>query len=102
VVSGEQIKSTMFIKGAGSISAETVSKRRLHMKKISTTVIAALMVSVLIAGVSGCKKKEGPMERTGKEIDQAAEKTGQQINKAVKKTGEKIEQTGDKIKESVK
>jgi hypothetical protein len=72
------------------------------MTKISTNVIAVLMVSILIAGVSGCQKKEGPMERTGKEIDKAVEKTGQQINKAVKKTGEKIEKTGDEIKDSVK
>jgi hypothetical protein len=48
------------------------------------------MLGILIAGVSGCKK-EGPMERTGKEIDKAAEKTG-----------DKIEKVGDKIKDSVK
>lgn len=71
------------------------------MAKTSRNVIAALVTSFLIAGVSGCKK-EGPMERTGREIDKAAEKTGQQINKAVKKTGENIEKAGDKIKESVK
>jgi hypothetical protein len=65
-----------------------------NMTKISRSVIAALVAGLLIAGVSGCKK-EGPMERTGKEIDKAAEKTGQQINKAVEKTG-------DKIKESAK
>jgi hypothetical protein len=72
------------------------------MTKISRSIVAALVLGILVAGVSGCKKKEGPMERTGKEIDKAAEKTGQQINKAVEKTGEKIEKAGDKIKESVK
>lgn len=61
------------------------------MTKIGRSVIAALVLSILAFGVSGCQKKEGPMERTGKEID-----------KAVEKTGEKIEKTGDKIKESVK
>jgi hypothetical protein len=55
-----------------------------------------------LAGVAGCKKKEGPMERTGKEMDKAAEKTGQQIDKAIEKTGEKIEEAGDKVKNSVK
>jgi hypothetical protein len=72
------------------------------MTKIGRNVIAALMLGILIAGVSGCKKKEGSMERTGKEMDKAAEKADQQIDKAVKKTGEKIEKTGEKIKESVK
>lgn len=72
------------------------------MAKISTNIIAALMVVTLIAVISGCKKNEGPMERAGKEIDKAAEKTGQQINKAVEKTGDKVENAGDKIKNSVK
>jgi len=61
-----------------------------NVTKISRTVIVAMVVGLLMAGAYGCKK-EGPMEKTGKEIDKAAEKTG-----------DKIEQTGDKIKESVK
>jgi hypothetical protein len=72
------------------------------MMKITRNIIAALALGILIAGVNGCKKNDGPMEKTGKEMDKAAEKTGQQINKAVEKTGEKIEKAGDKIKDSVK
>jgi hypothetical protein len=60
------------------------------MKRISMNVVAVLVSACLIAGVSGCKK-EGPMERSGKEIDKAAEKAG-----------DKLEQAGDKIKDSVK
>jgi hypothetical protein len=66
-------------------------KRRFDMTKIGRSVIAALVLGILAAGGSGCKKKEGPLERAGKEIDKAAEKTG-----------EKIEKTGDKIKDAVK
>lgn len=72
------------------------------MNKIGRNVIAALVLGILIAGVSGCKKKEGAMERTGREIDKAAEKAGQQIDKAVEKSGEKVEKAGEKIKDSVK
>jgi hypothetical protein len=61
-----------------------------NMTRKSSTVIAALVAGFLLSGVSGCKK-EGPMERTGKEIDKAAEKTG-----------DKIEKAGDKIKDLVK
>jgi hypothetical protein len=61
------------------------------MTKIGRGIIAALVLGILVAGVTGCKKKEGPMERTGKEIDKGAEKTGQKIDKAIEKTGEKIE-----------
>lgn len=60
------------------------------MKRIIKSIVAVLVLGGLVVGVSGCKK-EGPMERTGKEIDKAAEKTG-----------DKIEQAGDKIKDAVK
>lgn len=61
------------------------------MKKNGLKFFVSLMVTILMAGVSGCKKQEGPLERAGKEIDRAAEKTG-----------EKLEKAGDKIKDSVK
>ncbi|MDU0457603.1 MAG: hypothetical protein RW306_02625 [Geobacteraceae bacterium] len=61
------------------------------MKKNVVKLLVTLMVTILMAGVYGCKKKEGPLERAGKELDRAAEKTG-----------EKLEKAGDKIKESVK
>ncbi len=61
-----------------------------NMAKISRNFVAVLVLGLLIAGVTGCKK-EGPMERTGKEIDKAATKSG-----------DKIEQVGDKIKDTVK
>ena len=72
------------------------------MQKIVRSFIVALMLGSLFAGLSGCKKKEGPAERAGKEIDKAAEKAGQQIDKALDKTGEKLEKAGEKLKESVK
>jgi len=49
--------------------------------------MTALVMGALIAGLFCCQKKEGPVERAGKQIDKAIEKTGQQIEKA----GEKIE-----------
>jgi len=72
------------------------------MSKIGKSVIVALVLGIVAAGVSGCEKKEGPLERAGKSMDKAADKTGQQIDKAVEKTGDKLEKAGDKIKESVK
>jgi hypothetical protein len=72
------------------------------MTKISRSVITALVVGILVAGLSGCQKKEGPAERAGKEIDKAAEKTGQQLDNTVKKAGETMEQAGDKIKDAAK
>ena len=52
--------------------------------KIWRSVIAALVMTVLFVGISGCKK-EGPLERAGKSIDKAVEKTGDQVEKIGKK-----------------
>ena len=57
------------------------------MTRTRDTVCAGLAMSILIAGLSACQKKEGPAERAGKEIDKAVESAGQQIEKA----GQKIQ-----------
>jgi hypothetical protein len=66
-----------------------VSQKEIQMTKLGKSVLAALVISVLFVGLSGCQKKEGPVERFGKQIDKAVEKAGQQIDKA----GKKIEDT---------
>ena len=57
------------------------------MMKFGKSVMTALAISALMAGLAGCQKQEGPAERAGREIDKAVEKAGQQIEKA----GEKIQ-----------
>lgn len=46
--------------------------------------MVVLATGALIAGLTGCQKKEGSVESAGKEVDKAAEKAGQQIEKAGK------------------
>ena len=58
------------------------------MIKLGKSVMAALVMSALIAGLFCCQKKEGPAERAGKQVDKAIEKTGQQVEKAGKKIEE--------------
>jgi len=53
-------------------------------------IIAGLVMGVMVTGLSACQKKEGPLERAGKQIDKAVEKTGQQIEKATDKAGENV------------
>lgn len=52
------------------------------MMKLHRMIGTAVVVSALLAVVSGCQKEEGPAERAGKEADKAIEKVGQQIEKA--------------------
>jgi hypothetical protein len=56
--------------------------------KNGKSVIAALAMSLLLMGLSGCMKQEGPAERAGKKIDKTVEKGGQQVEKAGKKIQE--------------
>jgi hypothetical protein len=57
------------------------------MTKLGKSLMAAVVMITLIAGLSCCQKKEGPAERAGKQLDKVVEKAGQQIEKA----GDKIE-----------
>ncbi|MEO8506253.1 MAG: hypothetical protein ABI593_01330 [Betaproteobacteria bacterium] len=57
------------------------------MTKIRNAACAGLATSLLLAGLSGCEKKEGPAERAGKQIDKSIESAGKQLEKA----GEKIQ-----------
>ena len=61
--------------------------KEVQMIKLGKNVMAAFVMSALIVGISCCQKKEGPVERAGKQVDKAVEKAGQEIEKA----GEKIQ-----------
>ena len=52
------------------------------MMSMRKSVIAALAMSMLLVGISGCK--EGPLERAGKKIDKTVEKGGEQVEKVGK------------------
>ena len=46
------------------------------------TLGRALILAALLATLSSCQKKEGPVEQAGRKVDQASEKVGQEIEKA--------------------
>ncbi len=64
------------------------------MIKIGKGMTAVIAIGAVLAALAGCEKKEGPLEKAGKEVDKAAVSAGQQIEKA----GEKIQDAaqGDK------
>jgi hypothetical protein len=62
------------------------------MRKFVQSVITALIMLVLIVGLFGCKK-EGPMERAGKKVDQTVEKAGEQIEKAGESVQDAVKDT---------
>lgn len=60
---------------------------------------------LLVAALMGCNDEpdapvgDGPMERTGEKIDDAAENTGEAAERAAEKTGEKMEEAGEKMQD---
>ena len=81
--------------------------------KFTQTITAFLLVSACIFTLSGCEKPEGPLEKAGKEVDQAVEnfgqpkagpveRAGQAVDDAAEKTGEKIENAGEQVQDAAK
>ncbi len=68
---------------------------------ISRKMLLVLCAGILAVSFSACKK-EGPAERAGRNIDEAAEKTGKKIDESAAKAGDKLEEAGKKLKESIK
>jgi hypothetical protein len=60
-----------------------------------------LLLGTALLVTSACHKNkdaEGPMERAGKHVDDAAEKTGEALGTAAEKTGDALERAGQKLK----
>ena len=55
------------------------------MIKLGKSVMAALVMSALMATLFCCQKKEGPAERAGKQIEKAGEKIEDAAKDADKK-----------------
>jgi hypothetical protein len=77
------------------------------MMEQARTLSAVLVTGALLVALSGCQKQEGPMEKAGKEVDQAAatvgekmEKAGEEVDKAAAIVGEKIEKAGESIQDA--
>jgi hypothetical protein len=51
------------------------------MKSVAI-VSTALVMSALLAALSGCERQEGPAEGAGKAVDNAVERAGEQMEKA--------------------
>ncbi|MCC7328439.1 MAG: hypothetical protein IT521_16700 [Burkholderiales bacterium] len=64
------------------------------MDSIRNGVVTCLAVGILMTGLAGCEKKEGPVERAGKEIDKSLESAGKQLEKA----GQKIQDAAQDAK----
>ena len=58
--------------------------------------ITSLALTVLLLGLSGCRRA-GPAERAGKKIDQTVQKAGQQVEKV----GQQVDSAAKKVRNEV-
>ena len=66
-------------------------------------ILLAFLVSGLSLACGGSKEPaDGPMEKAGEDVDEAAHDTKEGVEKGAEKTGEAVEDAGDKVKEGTK
>ncbi len=66
------------------------------MAALKKFIVLISFLAFLGIGTIGCEK-EGPAERTGEKIDEAAEQIGEKAEELTEKTGEKLEEAGEKM-----
>lgn len=62
--------------------------------------IALLFAGLLMVGISGCEKEEGPIEKAGKSLDQAATSVKESADQAATSVKESADQAETSVQES--
>lgn len=66
-------------------------------------LLASLLSGLSLLACGGSNEPaDGPVERAGESVDNAASETKQGAENAAEKTGEAVENAGDKVKEETK
>ena len=74
---------------------------------MKTTVKSAFALGMLLAALAGGQRDdpartEGPAEKVGQKIDQAAEKAAEGINKLAEKAGQGMEKAGENMQNAAR
>ena len=68
---------------------------------MKSRTLLIVLVLALTAGLAACKKEEGPMEKMGKAMDQAAEDTQEAVEEAANDSKRAVEDAADDVKDAV-
>jgi hypothetical protein len=88
-------------KGSRSPFANRVDQKE-KMMRFKMNMGSAVVMTALIAALSGCQKSEGPAEKAGQKIDKAVENAGEKIDQTTEKLGQKVEKAGENMQDAVK
>lgn len=72
------------------------------MRSSSFSKVLALGVTIALFGYVGCKKEEGPMEKTGRQIDESLEKASEKMKEMGEATGNAVEEGTATVAEETK
>lgn len=72
------------------------------MIKPMKTAASWLALGFLLSGLVACERREtptseGPAERVGQQLDQAAARAGEELNKVAEKAGQGMQALGEKL-----
>jgi hypothetical protein len=69
----------------------------------NSIVLASVLAGLSLIACGGSKEPaDGPAERAGEKVDDAAHETKEGAENAAEKTGEAVEDAGDKVKQETK
>lgn len=71
------------------------------MNRFSLVGLSLACALGLMASLSGCGETEGPAEKAGKTLDQAAEKTTESVKEAMESTREAMDNAAEKTGEAL-
>jgi hypothetical protein len=79
----------------------------LQEQDMKTTVASVFALGMLLAALAGCQRDdqastEGPAEKVGQKIDQAAVKAAEGINKLAEKAGQGMEKAGENMQDAAR
>lgn len=72
------------------------------MSPVRTLALTLPALALVIAGLGGCQRQEGPAERAGKMIDSSVGEAGRKVDDAVDTAGRNIERAGEKIQDAAR
>lgn len=79
----------------------TAAAWRLRMR--NPILLASVLAGLSLVACGGSKEPaDGPVERAGENVDEAAHETKEGAEHAAEKTGEAVEEAGDKVKQETK
>ena len=71
------------------------------MNRLSLLGLSLVCALGLMASLSGCGETEGPAEKAGKTLDQAAENTTESVDNAMESAGEAMDNAAEKTGEAL-